>query len=137
MFEHPTKENLTNQIEVEDVEPDVFHEILRFIYTGRLSESTMGKMSAGILAAADKYLLEQLKIECETQFIHRMSAKNFLELLVITDEHHPAFHLKKYAVEFFRRFSGEVMATDEWEKAEQSHPEQCFKMLKELVKSTV
>jgi speckle-type POZ protein len=137
MFEHPTKENLTNQIEVEDVEPDVFNEILRFIYTGRLSESTMGKMSAGILAAADKYLLEQLKIECETQFIHRMSAKNFLELLVITDEHHPAFHLKKYAVEFFRRFSGEVMATDEWEKAEQSHPEQCFKMLKELVKSTV
>ncbi|XP_046656651.1 speckle-type POZ protein-like [Daphnia pulicaria] len=134
MFEHPTKENLTHQVEIEDVEPDVFQEILRFLYTGRLSESTMGKMSAGILAAADKYMLEQLKMECENQFIHRMSAENCLELLVITDEHHPAFHLRKYAVEFFRRCLREVMATDEWEKAEQSHPEQCFKMLKLLVK---
>jgi speckle-type POZ protein len=66
-----------------------------------------------------------------------MSAENCLELLLITDEHHPAFHLRKYAVEFFRRFSAEVMATDEWEKAEQSHPEQCLKILKKLVKSTV
>jgi speckle-type POZ protein len=82
MFEHPTKENLTNQIEVEDVEPDVFNEILRFIYTGKLSESKMGKMCVGILAVADKYLLEQLKSECETQLIHRMSAENCLELLL-------------------------------------------------------
>jgi speckle-type POZ protein len=137
MFEHPTKENLTHQVEIEDVDPAVFGEILRFLYTGHLSESTMGKMSAGILAAADKYLLEQLKMECETQLIHRMSAENCLELLLITDEHYPAFHLRKYAVEFFRRFSAEVMATDEWEKAEQSHPEQCLKILKKLVKSTV
>ncbi|XP_046455347.1 speckle-type POZ protein B-like [Daphnia pulex] len=137
MFEHPTKENLTHQVEIKDVDPAVFGEILRYIYTGRLSESTMRKMSAGILAAADKYLLEQLKMECETQLIHRMSAENCLELLLITDEHHPAFHLKKYAVEFFRRFSGEVMATDEWEKTEKSHPELCLTILKLLVKSLV
>ena len=60
-----------------------------------------------------------------------------MELLLNTHEHHPAFYLRKYAVEFFRRFSGEVMAMDEWGKAEQSHPEQCVKMLKELVKSPV
>jgi speckle-type POZ protein len=137
MFEHPTKENLTNQIEVEDVEPDVFQGILRFIYTGRLSESTMGKMSVRILAAADKYLLDQLKAECETQLIYRMSTKNCLELLLITDEHHSAFHLRKYAVEFFRRFSAEVMATDEWKKAEQEDPQKCFSLMKELVKSLV
>jgi speckle-type POZ protein len=76
MFEHPTKENLTNQVEVEDVEPAVFNEILRFIYTGGLSESTMRKMSAGILAVADKYLLELLKMECETRFSHKTSAEN-------------------------------------------------------------
>ncbi|XP_046654672.1 speckle-type POZ protein-like [Daphnia pulicaria] len=137
MFEHPTKENLTNQVEIEDVEPDVFQEILRYIYTGKVSESTMENMPAGILAVADKYLLEQLKSECETQIIHRMSAENCLELLLNTHEHHPAFYLRKYAVEFFRQFSGEVMATDEWEKAEQGHPELCLTILKELVKSLV
>ncbi len=137
MFEHPTKENLTNQIEVEDVEPAVFHEILRFIYTGKVLESKMAEMSAGILAVADKYLLDQLKMKSKTQLTNRMSAENCLELLLITDEHHPAFYLRRYAVEFFRQFSAEVMATDEWEKAEQDHPEQFIRMLKELVKSPV
>jgi hypothetical protein len=36
----------------------------------------MRKMSAGILAAADKYLLKKLKMECETQFSHKTSAEN-------------------------------------------------------------
>jgi speckle-type POZ protein len=137
MFEHPTKENLTNRIEVEDVEPAVFNEILRFLYTGKVSESAMDKMSARILAVADKYLLDELKMECETQLIHRMSAENCLELLLITDEHHTAFYLRKYAVKFFRNFSNEVMATDDWEKAEQEDPQKCFSLMKELVKSLV
>ena len=37
MFQHPTKEKLSNQIEIEDIEPEVFQELLRFIYTGRVS----------------------------------------------------------------------------------------------------
>ena len=65
MFDHPTKENFdhrSNQIEIDDIEPDVFREILRFIYTGRASETAMEKICLGILAVADKYLLDQLKI---------------------------------------------------------------------------
>jgi speckle-type POZ protein len=137
MFDHPTKENLTNQIEVEDVEPDVFNEILRFIYTGKVSESTMENMAFEIFAVADKYLLDQLKMECETRIIHRMSVENCLELLLNTHEHHPAFHLRQYAVEFFRNFSSEVMATRDWEKAKKDDPEKCFSVLQNLVKSIV
>ena len=37
MFKHSTKENVTNQIEIEDIKPEVFQELLRFIYTGRVS----------------------------------------------------------------------------------------------------
>jgi speckle-type POZ protein len=135
MFDHPIKENLTNQIEVEDVEPDVFQEMLRFIYTGKVSESTMQKMPFEVFAVADKYLLNQLKMECEPHIIHRMTAENCLELLLNTHEHHPAFYLKKYAVDYFRYFSSEVMATEDWEKAKKDDPEKCFSVLKDLVKS--
>ncbi|EFX84063.1 hypothetical protein DAPPUDRAFT_239325 [Daphnia pulex] len=76
-------------------------------------------------------------MECETQLTHRMSTENCLELLLNTHEQHPAFHLRKFAVEYFRLFSGEVMATNEWEKAEQSHPELCLTILKKLVKFLV
>ena len=36
MFKHSTKENLTGEVEVLDIEPDVFKELLRYIYTGEV-----------------------------------------------------------------------------------------------------
>jgi speckle-type POZ protein len=94
----------------------------------------MEKMPFEILRMADKYLLDELKMECEIQLIHRMSAENCVELLLFTEENHPAIHLKKYAVEFFRNYSSEVMASGDWEKAEQDDPVQCLSLVKELVK---
>ena len=94
MFRHPTKEMQSNQVEVKDVDPDVFQEILLFIYTGRTQLTAMNKMAPGILAAADKYLLEDLKIQCETHLNRQMSAETCLELLSL-NTHHPAEHLKK------------------------------------------
>ncbi len=105
MFSHPTKEVLSGKVEVKDVDPDVFQEILRFIYTGKTQSTAMNKMATGLLAAADKYLMEDLKIQCENHLIWQMSAENCLELLSLT-AHHPAEHLKIYAIEYFRRYPG-------------------------------
>ena len=41
MFQHPLREKLTNQILREDIEPEVFQEWLRFVYTDQLSLTTM------------------------------------------------------------------------------------------------
>jgi speckle-type POZ protein len=103
MFQHPTKEMQSNKVEVKDIDPDVFQEVLRFIYTGKTQPTAMNKMAPNLLAAADKYLLEDLKIQCETHLIRQMSAENCLELLSLTT-HHPAEHLKKNAIEYFRRY---------------------------------
>ena len=101
MFQHPTKENFTNPIEIEDIEPDVFHELLRFIYTGRLSRKTMETLAVGLLIAADKYLLEDLKVKCENYLICQMSQANCLEIL--SNEHLPdsaKSELKELATHF-------------------------------------
>jgi speckle-type POZ protein len=37
MFQHETLENLSHQVKIQDMEPEVFQEMLRFIYTGRMS----------------------------------------------------------------------------------------------------
>jgi speckle-type POZ protein len=105
MFQHPTKEMLSGNVEVEDVDPDVFQELLRYLYTGLTRSTAMEIMATRILAAAEKYLLEHLKTRCETQLIRQMSAKNCLDLLVLTTPH-PAEYLKKYAIEYFRRYPG-------------------------------
>jgi speckle-type POZ protein len=68
----------------------------------------MDVMAPALLAAADKYLLDKLKTRCETHLIRQMSAKNCLDLLTLTT-HHPAEHLKKYAIEYFRLYPSKFM----------------------------
>lgn len=111
MFEHPTKEKISNQIVVHNIEADVFQEVLRYIYTGRIPSSRMEEVAAELFYAADKYLLEKLKQECEKHFINRLCAENCLELLSLADCH-SAVSLKQTALDYVRRFPAEVVATD-------------------------
>jgi hypothetical protein len=70
MFEHTTKEKINNynRLVIEDIESNVFQELL-LLYLHRTFEvinDGMGAMASELLVAANKYLLYQLmKIECE------------------------------------------------------------------------
>jgi speckle-type POZ protein len=105
MFQHPTKEMLSGNVEVEDINPDVFQELLRYLYTGLTRSTALDVTAPELLAAADKYLLEDLKTRCETHLIRQMSSQNCLNMLTLT-AHHPAEHLKKFAIDYFRRYPG-------------------------------
>jgi speckle-type POZ protein len=52
MFSHEMEERKHNRVEIMDVEPEVLHEMLRFIYTGKSNNLT--RMADDLLAAADK-----------------------------------------------------------------------------------
>ena len=121
MFQHPSKEKLTNQIKIEDIEPDVFQELLRFIYTGRVQVDKLEVMAAGLFIAADKYFLDQLKMTCENHLLRHMSPENCVVLLTTGDLQNPT-ELLKEAAKFFRRLPSQVMATDGWEKMEEENP---------------
>lgn len=57
MFEHEMEESKKNRVEINDVEPEVFKEMMCFIYTGKAPN--LDKMADDLLAAADKYALER------------------------------------------------------------------------------
>ena len=120
MFHHPTKENLTNQIKIEDIEPDVFRELLRFIYTGRVQVDKLEVIAASLFIAADKYLLDQLKMTCQSHLLHHMSPENCVVLLSTGDLQNPTKPLKE-AAKFFRRLPSQVMATESWAKMEEEN----------------
>jgi speckle-type POZ protein len=120
MFEHPTKENSTNQVNIEDIEPDVFQELLRFIYTGRVPLEKLETMAAALFISADRYLLEELKLKCENYLLHHMSPDNCVVLLIHGDLLNPTEPLKE-AVKFFRCLPSQVMATNGWEKLEEEN----------------
>jgi speckle-type POZ protein len=122
MFKHPMKENSTNQIKIEDIKPEVFQELLRFIYTGRVSSATMETMAVGLLIAANKYMLIGLKNKCENYLLHDMSPENCIELLLNSNLLNSSEQLKKEAAKSFRRFPLQVMATSQWQTLEKENP---------------
>ena len=69
MFKHPSKEKLAGIVNVPDIEPDVFKVLLRYIYIGQVPLQRMDKLAIGLLAAADKYLLEKLKKACRDHLV--------------------------------------------------------------------
>ena len=129
MFQHPTTESLTNRIRIQDVEPEVFHELLRFIYTGRVSlEEKMDCFVARLFLAADKYLLDELKNQCENCLLQHMSPDNSAFLLLHVDLTNPSKYLNG-AAKFFRRYPSQVMATDGWQRMKQENPASLLNIL--------
>jgi speckle-type POZ protein len=60
MFEHGMAEARSDRVNIEDIDPEVLREMLRFMYTG--SAPSLDRMADELLAAADKYQLERLKV---------------------------------------------------------------------------
>lgn len=59
-FEHKMSESQSDRVIIDDVEPDVMKEMLRFMYTG--AAPNLDRMADTLLAAADKYQLDRLKV---------------------------------------------------------------------------
>ena len=76
MFEHDMEEAKHGRVEVKDVDSEVMDQMLRFIYTGKAPD--LERMAAELLAAADKYALDRLKVG-EKQF--RGSMNKYLMML--------------------------------------------------------
>jgi hypothetical protein len=85
MFEHDMAEKKNSRVEVKDVEADVMAEMLRFIYTGRTVN--VETMASDLLAAADKYALERLKVMCEEALCNGLTIDNVSEVLILADLH--------------------------------------------------
>lgn len=118
MFEHEMKERKQNRVNIVDVNYEILHELLKFIYTGKVENLEI--MAGEMLAAADKYALDRLKRLCEKELCANLSTENAVEILILADLH-DADQLKVQAVDFINNNSG-VMSTTGWKEMIKSHP---------------
>ncbi|XP_051966828.1 speckle-type POZ protein-like B isoform X3 [Xyrauchen texanus] len=100
MFEHKMEESKKNRVDISDVEPDVFREMMVFIYTGKAPH--LEQMADNLLAAADKYALDRLKVLCEEALCNSLSVENVADILILADLH-SAEQLKTQAIDFINR----------------------------------
>jgi len=130
MFESQMLEGLSNRVQIEDVDPDVMNEVLRFIYTGKTN--SIEKMADLLLAASDKYALERLKALCEEALCNNLDIDNVADTLILADLH-SAVQLKYQAIEFINTHATEVIETSGWKNMINLHPHLVAETFKALV----
>ncbi|XP_061386077.1 speckle-type POZ protein-like [Musca vetustissima] len=112
MFDHESMtENKTNQILINDFEPDVIKEMLTYMYSD--GAPNIHSMAGELLAAADKYDVEQLKGLCESVLNKEISNETVLPTLVLADQH-SADVLKKRCFHYIKLNLSSIVFTNEW-----------------------
>ncbi|XP_052569409.1 speckle-type POZ protein-like [Peromyscus californicus insignis] len=119
MFQHDMEESRKNRVEIPDLEPQVFKEMMGFIYTGKAPD--LDSMADTLLAAADKYGLECLKVMCEDALCRDLSVENAAHTLFLADLHSSG-QLKTQALDFITAHASEVSETSGWKAMVGSYP---------------
>merc|ERR1719334_1222831 len=119
MFTHNMQETKNNEVIIKDIDAEVMEELLRFIYTNKVND--VAKIARPLLAAADKYALESLKVVCESTLIGQMTVEDVASILVLSDLHR-CNHLKEAALSTIRRIPDKIVQTTGWSELVQSYP---------------
>lgn len=119
MFEHEMEEKKTSRVEIADMDEDTLKEMLRFIYTGK--SNCLDKMADELLAAADKYALDRLKVMCEEALCDNLNVDTAAELLTLADMH-SAEQLKAHVIDFINIHATDVVETEGWKQMIQRTP---------------
>ena len=117
MFSNDMQE--TNEVKIDDVSEDVFIEMLRFTYTGKVENPDV--VALDLISVADKYDLKNLKNFSQQEMLKNLNVETAAKYLVLADLH-SANLLKEEAIEYIARNSAAVTKTDGWKQMVKSYP---------------
>lgn len=129
MFEHDMKENTDNEVEIKEIKYEVFKELLRFIYAGKVND--IDNVADGLFAAADKYQLERLKVMCEETMIENLSNQKAVEYLKLADLY-DVHKLKKKAVDFIVLNLNDMLDNPDFKSIGELHPDVIYEVFRAL-----
>ncbi|KAJ8622616.1 hypothetical protein MRB53_031145 [Persea americana] len=141
----PMKDRNTQCIKVEDMEAPVFKALLHFIYwdvlpdmeelTGLNMKWASTLMAQHLLAAADRYGLERLRLLCEAMLCEYVAINTVATTLALAEQHH-CFQLKAVCLKFVALPENlrAVMQTDGFEYLKVSCPSLLTELLAYVAK---
>jgi speckle-type POZ protein len=119
------KEGRTKTVQVEDIEPFVFKEMLRYLYTGKAPKLDEDDMTESLFLAADKYQIEALKNCCEQSLIAKLNLETVIHYLVVSHLY-TAPQLLEASLKFLVSRKTEVWIRPEWKELMKTYPDLFF-----------
>ena len=123
MFQHSSmKEQETGRVDIEDIQLDIFKELLHYIYSGRTRMSLTEETAQSLFMAADKYDIGDLKEECVAFLLTCFRVENALTLMAWAHLN-SVDNLKEAALDFAAEHGQEVIQLDDWEVLTKNYPD--------------
>ena len=128
MFTQDFIESRTRVVEIKDTKPQVFKQLLQYIYTGKAPEIEREGMAHELIVVADKYGVESLKEECANVLIKNLKVENASRTL-ITAHLHSSSKLHESTLFFMSQHSKAVCSRPDWMDLMKTYPELCFQAM--------
>ncbi|KAH7429968.1 hypothetical protein KP509_09G076000 [Ceratopteris richardii] len=133
------REKDSEVIHVKDIEPPVFKAMLYFMYrdalpedcelSGAASPTTCSVMAQHLLAAADRYGLDRLRMICESKLCEEVNVETVATTLALAEQHHSS-QLKAVCLKFVAANLAAVIQSDGFEHLRESCPSLQCELLK-------
>ena len=109
------KEAHTKTVDIKDVDPHVFRQLLQFLYSGQAPEWDNADVMEPLFLAADKYQVDALKSLCEDCLISKLKLENAIRYLVLAHLH-SASKLQQAAVKFLTAHRNQLWNLANWKE---------------------
>ncbi|KAK3134322.1 hypothetical protein QOZ80_6AG0547660 [Eleusine coracana subsp. coracana] len=132
------KENRSQSVEIKDMDPAVFRAMLHFIYTDLIPEldhqeqDGINAMVQHLLAAADRYGIQRLKLICEEKLMYDDVSIDTVAMTLVLAEQHGCSRLKAQCVDLIAANLEAVMATKGYKHLMASCPSVMNDLLKAM-----
>ena len=129
MLSHDMEEKEQKCVDIQDFTADIVKEMLLYIYTGKAGD--LEENAAGLLAAAEKYDLQELKRMCEESLCSTMTTDNVLDMLVLAD-HNNADLVRTAALKLIVENGDQIVAVNGWSNKMKKYPELMSEMFEAM-----
>lgn len=111
MFENEMKEKQEKQVNIEDINANVFKEVLRYIYTNTVND--LNTHAENLFKAADKYNLSKLTIICVDELTRSLNIENAARILTLANKHNARI-LKERTLNFIKSHIQLIFKTERY-----------------------
>eukprot|EP00092_Neocalanus_flemingeri_P022977 GFUD01024909.1.p1 GENE.GFUD01024909.1~~GFUD01024909.1.p1 ORF type:complete len:346 (-),score=67.23 GFUD01024909.1:88-1125(-) len=134
MLSGETLENLNGEVPIEDSSAEAVEEMLKYIYTGEISDK-LDVLDLDLLYLAAKYLLDPLKFACGESIVSSLSISTCISSFITIDRYFPRDSLVRKQVDLFLRCNAEqVVESDDWDGLVTRFPTLCRDLVRAMVK---
>ncbi|XP_057368104.1 protein roadkill-like [Daphnia carinata] len=133
MFQSGMQEASTRKVCIKDIKPDIFKQLLHYIYSGRTSPELSEEIAQPLFVAADMYDIGDLKDECIQFLLSCISLENAVNLMAWAHVR-SIDSLKEATLTFVGSNGKEICKQDDWERLTKNYPDLCVMATRLMLK---